>query len=276
MKIIYLDVLIITNFIISLFFLTIIRLVTHSEVKNHRLIISGFIGSASSLLILFDYRGAIASTAVTIIKVVITAVEIAVCFKTMKLKRIAKYVFLYILINLFFAGICAVLWNVFGGKLIYVRNYTVYLDVSLGALIAFTIAAYILIFLWEIIRNKHFDKNRSYKASLNLLGNEYVFPAISDTGNTLTDFYYGKPVVIFYSDELWELLNPEDEGAVIENKLHILPFETINGQGTVYTTKPMTIYIKSDKFSKSTEVCVGIIRSDGELQRCIFNPKILI
>lgn len=276
MKIIYLDVLIIANFIISLLFLTLIRLITHSEVKNHRLIIGGFIGSASSLLILFDYRGAIASIAVTIMKAVITAVETAVCFKTLKLKRIAKYVFIYILINLFFAGICAVLWNVFGGRLIYVRNYTVYFDVSLGALIAFTIAAYALIFLWETIRNRHYDKNRSYKASLSLFGREYVFPAISDTGNTLTDFYYGKPVVIFYSDELWELLSPEDEESFTENKLHILPFSTINGQGTVYATKPMNICINSDKFSKNTEVCVGILCSGGEYQRCIFNPKILI
>ena len=54
MRIIYIDVLVITNFIVSLFLLFVVKKISHSASSNLRMIFSGFVLSSASFLILFD------------------------------------------------------------------------------------------------------------------------------------------------------------------------------------------------------------------------------
>ena len=276
MRVIYLDVLIITNFIISLALLTLTAKITYSAIKNHRLIIAGFVGSLGSILILFDKENLLVSLGITLAKLAVTIIELSICFKTHKLKRLLKLTFIYIMLNLVFTGILAVVWNLTRGKLVYVKNYSVYFDISIGWLISLSICTYLIISAFELVKNKSFSKEDSYQISTIIRGKVFKSKAIADTGNKLTDVYYGKPVVIFYSKEIADYLNVDDEKAIVNNKLHILPYSTIKGQGIIYVTTPQKIKIISSKETKSVEVCVGVVSCEKEYPRAIFNPKILV
>lgn len=276
MRVIYLDVLIITNFIISLALLTLTAKITYSAIKNHRLIIAGFVGSLGSILIIFDKESLLISLGITLAKFAVTIIELSICFKTRKVKRLFKLTFIYIMLNLVFTGILAVVWNLTKGKLVYVKNYSVYFDISIGWLISLSICTYLIISAFELVKNKSFSKEDSYKISTIICGKVFESKAIADTGNKLTDVYYGKPVVIFYSKEIADYLNVDDEKAIVRNKLHILPYSTIKGQGILYVTTPQKIKIISSKETKSVEVCVGVVSCEKEYPRAIFNPKILV
>ncbi|NLZ45338.1 MAG: hypothetical protein GX896_01460 [Clostridiales bacterium] len=276
MRVIYLDVLIITNLIISLTLLSLTAKATYSSVKNHRLIIAGFFGSLSSILILFNKESLLISLAITIAKLVITYFEIAICFKTFKFKKVFKLILIYLLFNFIFIGILIVIWNLSKGKLVYVKNYSVYFNISIGWLIVISIATYLVISIFELIKNRSFSKEDSYKIKAIINGRSFESKAIADTGNKLVDMYYGKPVVVFYNKEISDYLKIGDEMAVVKNKLHILPYTTIKGQGIIYVTKPQEIEISGLKDKKTAEVCIGILSSENEYPRVIFNPKILV
>ena len=65
---IYLDVLMITNGIISLIFINCISKITHTKVTNLRMLLSCFIGGASSLLMIINTSSFLKSLGVTSIK----------------------------------------------------------------------------------------------------------------------------------------------------------------------------------------------------------------
>lgn len=275
MKVVYVDVLIITNFIASLSFLILTSKLTHTGVKEYRLVIAGFLGGLSSLLILADTSVPAQTAAVTAVKIAAILLQISVCFATLRPASILRLGLVYFIVNLLFAGVCAIIWNITGGRVVYVKNYSVYFDISLGWLIAATVIVYAAMELWELFRSAVFDKNISYKVTITLKDKDFTLNGISDTGNKLMDVYYGKPVAVFYSDEMYDYLSLDDEHSIIDNKLHILPFDTVGGKSIAFATKPVTIRISDGKNTKNAQVCAGIVRSGNNARKCIFNPVIL-
>lgn len=271
--VIYIDVLILTNFAVNLCFLLLTKKITHSYASNLRVIIAAIIGSLSSLVILADNNAFFG----TLIKVFFLAVQTSVCFKTLKFLRIIKLGGIYFLINLAYAGLALLFWNLFNRKIFYVKNLTVYFDIDTGMLIAVTVVFYIIVTVWEMIKNRCFDVNKSYKFITKVGSVDIEIDAVCDTGNNLTDCYYGRSVVIVSSSRIYNELNLDDEDSLIDLTLHILPYSTVSGNGLLYVTKPVYAEIKNEKDSKNAEVCVGICRNENcEKERCIFNPKILL
>ena len=274
MKVMYIDVLILTNFIVNLSFLLLTKKITHSYASTLSLIISAIAGSFSSLLILCENNKILVSA----VKILILAVQIIICFRTLDLKRILKLGTVYFLINLSYSGLAILLWNIFDKKIFYVKNMTVYFDIDAGMLIAVTVIFYVIITAWEYIKNRCFDKNKSYKVKCTINGFVFEFKGIADTGNNLTDFYYGKPVAVVTGKKISENFSFDNEDDLVKNKLHILPCSTVSGDGILYVTKPVPVEISDEKFTKKAQVCIGISmdKNCGNEEKCIFNPKILL
>lgn len=270
-NVIYIDVLLMTNFIICTAFLLMVKKLTHTHVGSFFIALGGIIGSLSSLVILTDNR----FTGLTL-KLIILLVQIAVCFKTVNISRILKLSLVYFLINLSYTGICIIVWNLLGKKLFYIKNMTVYFDVSTGMLIGITIAVYVIMSVFEAVFFKSYDTNQSFTAEFEISENKYKVKAVADTGNMLNDCYYGKPVAVLTSDVINSVLNLSDENSIIKNKLHILPCKTVSSDGILYVTVPTTVRISTENDTKYCEVCIGISNNKCDEEKLIFNPKILI
>ena len=276
MRIIYIDVLVITNFIVSLFLLFVVKKISHSASSNLRMIFSGFVLSSASFLILFDNNSFTDELLLLLVKLIISAFGLSICFKTKSPKRILKYLLFYIVINTFFTGICTILWNLTKGNVIYVNNGAVYFDVSIFELVLFTITAYIILSVSEFIKNRYNDKNTAYKAEFEISGKKFKLNAISDTGNRLIDVFYLKPVCVCYSDKIWNELSLENEDNILKYKLHPLTLSTVNGTTVIYTTRPSEIVVSYENKMKKADVCIGFLPSKDKAERCLFDPKILL
>lgn len=271
MNVIYLDVLIFTNFIISISFLLLTKKLTHTYSSTFFTVLASIIGSLSSLVIFVEN-----SFLAFVIKAFILILQISICFKTLKIRNIISLAIIYLILNISYCGLCILLWNLLDRRLFYIKNLTVYFDIDVGMLIGVTIGIYVIMSVYEYITSTKFDRYKKYTVEIEISGEKYSFSGLLDSGNSLVDYYYSKPVVVVLSDILYEKLNINHEGNVIKNKLHILPYSTVNGEGYIYVTKPLKVSVLYDNNSKVCDVCVGISKQNNQKEKCIFNPKILI
>ena len=273
---IYLDVLVITNCILNLIILQCVCKITHTKISHLRLFLSSFIGGISSLLVIVNPNGMIKSIAVTILKILLIGVIIVTAFGLLNAKRFIRYIFLYFFINLIFAGISLLLWQITDSSIIYIKNYTVYFDISLLHLVAAAIIIYIVITVYEWILRRKNNSDENYRAKYSVGNYEIEMPAIADSGNKLCDSFTGTPVVIFYCSELYEHFNLENENQYALGGFRVTPFSTVSGNGVIpITSKGNVVITDSGGNSKCIKCCTGILKNENNKSRAIFNPCLL-
>ncbi len=274
---IYIDVLVITNAAVTLMFIMGLGKITHSPLRKLRTAVSCIFGGLSSLLVIAQPNGFFQSLIVTIVKTVCILITILIAFRWRGFMNLIKYFGLYIAMNILFAGCCFLLWEITGSRIIYIKNYTVYFDISLTSIAIATILAYIAISAYDAITARCFGKTKAYKAKYTVGDYEITLPAIADTGNTLCDSFSGIPVVVFYCDELYSHFNLDHENYYTVNGFRLIPYSTINGSSLMSVTSRGKVEILSeDNFAKEVRCYVGVVKSADNKSRAIFNPNLLV
>ena len=158
--------------------------------------------------------------------------------------------------------------RVYGEEVFYIKNGSIYFDVSLIQLILTTSIVYIIIIVISRVYDRTCCKSQSYKVEFSLSNSIYKLSAVADTGNNVTDIFTGKHVIIctgikLYRDDAYYLPIP-------------IPYNTVSGDGIIYAIKPDSVYI-TDELNKSYRVDALVAGIDNECgcKRAIFNPKIL-
>lgn len=273
---IYIDILFITNFIITLMYIKGLAAITHISISKLRTAAAGMFGGSSSIIIIATPESFWAAVAVTLLKIAAVIITIIIAVGRCGIKRIIRYFFLYIAMNFIFAGCCVLLWEITGSKIIYIKNCTVYLDISLIDLTASVILAYIVIVIYDKIKDRSFTRSQSYKAKYKIGDYEITISAIADSGNALCDSFTGIPVVIFYCNELFEHFDLDEESKFTMNGFRLIPCTTISGSCLLPVTgKGSVEIIDKNNFSKTVKCYTGIARSGNNKSRAIFNPVLL-
>lgn len=81
---IYLDVLIITNCIMTMIYLQCISRITHSRIKRSRIVISSLTGGIASLIVAVNAKTFIQSCAVTTVKLTLIGLIVFISFNIKK------------------------------------------------------------------------------------------------------------------------------------------------------------------------------------------------
>ncbi|MGN0622699.1 MAG: sigma-E processing peptidase SpoIIGA [Oscillospiraceae bacterium] len=273
---IYLDVLFITNFIITLMYVKGLSAMTHTFISKRRAAAVGVFGGISSIIIVARPDSFFYAALISVIKIAASIITIIIAVGAIGIKRIIRYFFLYLAMNFVFAGCCVLLWEITGSKIIYIKNCTVYLDISLVDLMISVILAYIVIIVYDKIKEKGFARSQSYKARYSVGDYEITISAIADSGNTLCDSFTGIPVVVFYSNELFEHFDLDYENIFTLNGFRLVPCTTINGSSLLPVTAKGTVeIIDKNNFSKTVKCYTGVARSGNNRSRAIFNPVLL-
>ncbi|MGN1133137.1 MAG: sigma-E processing peptidase SpoIIGA [Oscillospiraceae bacterium] len=274
---IYIDTLIITNAVIALIYIQCISKITHTTITRSRLLFSSVLGGISSLILLININGFLISSLITIFKIFIIAVITFVSFNYKKIKDALKYIFLYFFMDVIFSGICFMIWQSTGSKIIYVRNFTVYVNISLIQMIAAAILIYIIISVYEWLTRTKLSKAESYKVIYSIGNYSIEMKAIADSGNKLCDSFTGMPIVIFSSDELYNHYNLDNDNYYIQSGFRLTPYSTINGSGLIaVTSKGNVTIIDSKNNRKNVKCCIGITKSNSTKAKAIFNPSLLL
>lgn len=271
MKCIYADVLVITNIYFTYFFIKVLCLVFHIKTNAKRVALASVAGGISALLILLPINDYI----IILLKLAAVLIIILICGFSRDKYDVIKYSLVFILINIVFSGICFAFWKLSGGKIIYVKNFTVYFDISLIMLIITTILVYFIMTIADYFLINRKNLSGLYTVSFNLFNRDYTLKGIVDTGNKLYDYFSGRSVVICKSNELLGLYN-ELLNQNINSGFRLIPFNTISSNGLIPIKTMQTIKITDEdgKF-KEVRACIGITSCKEKEPTAIFNPAIL-
>ncbi|MCR5142100.1 MAG: sigma-E processing peptidase SpoIIGA [Ruminococcus sp.] len=270
---IYIDVLVLTNAVITLCYLRCAAAVCRERLKGSRLAAASVIGGVGSLLAIPQSSSFAGALMLTLAKAgVILAVTAAAFGKKTPAEMLGRAA-VYLLCDILMGGVCLALVTLTRRRILTVRNYVVYFDISLWQMAVGCAAVYLIITAAGAVRIRH-SASAGYRVSYALGGYSRDFPAIADTGNRLTDSFTGEPVVIFRSDDLWRRYSLDRPELMAAYGFRPVPFETISGEGVVYVTSRGSVTVTDAGRSFEAACCAGILPSGGK-EYAIFNPELL-
>ncbi|MBQ7070450.1 MAG: sigma-E processing peptidase SpoIIGA [Ruminococcus sp.] len=270
---VYLDVLLITNAVVCLVLIEASATVSHRVLKPWRSFCGAAVGALSSLLIAADSDNRYCAAAILILKLsaIVLTVMIAFGFGD----RLWRRVLIYLTAKLVFTGVCFLLWQFTGSRVIIVQSFTVYFNIPVMWLILAAGGVYVMLEAAERIRALH-TRWEGYRVIYQRGSLIVSMPAVCDSGNKLCDSFTGQPVVVLCSDKLYHrfgLDSPDPERLM---GFRLTPFNSVGGQGLIHITNAGSIrLIEPCGRERELRCCVGITRSEGRRQRALFSPVLL-
>jgi len=143
------------------------------------------------------------------------------------------------------------------------NNGFAYFEISFVTLVITTAIAYFIIRGLRYIIDAKQVGQRKFTAEITVSGETVELDALADSGNLLTDYFTGLPVIVCPQSAV---MPPE--------KFRLLPYNTIDSNGLIPVFRAEKIIIKTDGVpGKSVNALIGITDNNSP---AIFNPKLLI
>lgn len=245
MQTVYVDILILTNFIVDYFLLLLCAKFIKAPIKRWRLFLSGFFAALSSLLIFAPEMPAILEI---ITKLLISLVVVLIAFGYKNPIRYIKSAVFFYASNVLFAGGALLLWSFFKTGNIVVRNGAVFYNISPVTLILTTAVVYILSLIVSKIISHRKNVGKEYTVTLKLLGKEVELVGIVDNGNMLSDTLSGSPVIVcdyrkikpILTDEMIKIFKKQNfelgfyEDIInsgFSERFRVIPFDSLGDSG---------------------------------------------
>lgn len=269
MHTIYIDVLLILNLYVNWLLLRSTARLTHTKLCGLRCILAAAAGSLTSLTVLLPDMPLILSL---LIKLLTAMLPVGTAFGITQVRQFIRCLTVFICISFAFAGFVLALCTFSDTDLLIWSGSCIYLHFSLTALILCTAAAYFLLKVFSYIRLKFSHSDEIYEITVRLGIHTAKQRGLADTGNSLTDCFTGKAVIIFGENALSSI--PEIKYPEKLPGYRLLPYTTISGDGLLPVFRPDEIIIKSINQRKtiSADALVGIA---GEQNSAIFSPNLL-
>ncbi len=255
-QIIYVDVLVILNLIITFLLLSATEFFLREKTNGWRLFLGAFAGGIYSLQVFLPEMGMLLNILSRFVAgVIITYISFG--FKTYK--RFLKIVSVFLLITFVFAGLMIGLWIIFRPSGMLINNSTVYFGISLPVLIVSTAVCYVLVRIIFRIILKNKPQQSIFDFVLEFDGRKLSGRAMLDTGNTLTESFSGYPVVVctydflknifpgnsenFFKGDITLLGEIEDENW--KKRIRLVSFATVSQSGAMPSFRPDRLIIKN-------------------------------
>ena len=246
--IIYIDILIIINFLFDFLLLLTINIALKRYTKIIRLVLASLFGELTLLSLFIP----IPSTILTILKIIMGIIMVLIAFGYKNI----KYTF-YNVIYLYMTSI------ILGG-------FTYYLNIEfekINYLILLLIAPLILAIFIKSIKSLKEIKNYYYKVCIKF-NNDYELhlTGFLDTGNKLIDPITNKPIILINKKKI--------KGCIQIRSPMYVPYNALNHHGLLECIKPKYILIENKKL---TNYLIGLSEESFKLNGidCLLNSKIL-
>ena len=254
-QVIYVDVLVILNLIITFFLLLSTELFTREKGKRYRIFLGALTGGVYALQVFLPEMGVLLNILSRLVAgLVITYISFG--FKTYR--RFLKICAVFIAETFVFAGLMIALWIIFRPSGMLINNSTVYFGISLPVLIFSTAVCYCisLVFSKILMRNK--PQQTIYDFTLIVDGKEIKGRGMLDTGNTLCESFSGYPAVIvsfgflekflpqdvkeFFMGDVGKLSDIKNEKW--KKKVRLVSFSTVSDTGVLPAFRPDKLILK--------------------------------
>lgn len=259
---IYLDMVLIINFIFDFLLLLSVSLILKRNTKVNRIILGAFIGSFTILCLFIKMT----SFTLFCFKAVISIFMILVSFGYRDIKYTIKNILYLYLLGIVLGGFLYFLNIQFSYKNNGIIFYHNGLSINIVFLIIVSpIILYIYIKQYKLLKVNY---NQYYKLNLYLNENEVLnLNAFLDTGNKLVDPYKKRTIILLDKRKILFDIN--------EFKMVLVPYKTVNGDGLLKCIKVKKVDI--DGIGIKTNFLVGLLDFNISIDGvdCIINNKLL-
>lgn len=237
---IYIDELIMLNFIIDFLILKTTSSILKLNTKTSRLIISSIVGEISLLYLFVSFN----NIELTLFKLLIGIIMNLISFGYINLKDFIKNLLYFYMFSFFLVG---TLYYLKIESLVKYKYYILLIPIIMNILKKLTYN------LKNIIKLRH-------KVTIYLKnGNVLYLNGYMDTGNTLVDPYTNKNVIIINKD--------------IKEKFFLVPFKTIENSSLLKCFKPKKVYI--DGIGERNDIVVGVTNKKFNGFNCLLNYNLM-
>ncbi len=240
--VIYVDLLIILNFIYDFLILKVVSIVLKRNIKNIRIIISSLIGELSIILLVFNFNYII----LLISKIMLALIMNIIAFKYKNIK--------FLLINLSYFYMISIIL----GGFIY------FLHIKGVNYIVIMILIPLMLILYIIQNNLRHNYNNYYDVIINYNNNHKIkVVGYLDTGNNVVDPISLKPVIIISKNKYKEKY---------KNYIYV-NVKVLNNTTLIKCIKPKYIEVNKKVIK---DVLIGIIDEDIKIDGvdCLLNNKL--
>ena len=249
---VYVDLILILNFIIDFLILITISIILRRNAKLKRILLSTLVGTLSILVLFFNMNNFV----LLIFKLALSILLVLIAFGYKDIKYFFNNILYFYTTSILLGGFLYYLNIQIGYKkigLTFINN-----NIKLNFFVIVIFSPFILyIYIRQIKELKLFYSNRK-KVNVYLDNDKVIeLNGYVDTGNTLIEPYSGKYVIIAHNKKI-------DDYSKINNYI-LVPYKTLNHEGIIKCIIPKCVYI--DGIGLQYNVVIGIstskIKMDG-------------
>ena len=281
MRVIYIDILLLLNFYVTYFLIVGACCILHQKAPVSRRILGSMAGTVSSLMIFLPALPLIVNI---VLKVAVSLVITLASLGFGNIRALIKNTTVFFLISCVYAGIMLALWLFFAPMGMVYNNGVSYLDIPFWAVILFTSVSYIILLIIRRVLDSKTDLDKKYQIEIVTYMGKATLTAIPDSGNKLTDFLTGLPVIFcdinMCSDicppEIFTYLDDVNEKNIPLQGIRLVPCSTVSGDTLAVCFKPDKLIISDGQSDKEINALIGFTKKgfSGGFG-AIFNPNLL-
>ncbi len=251
--VIYADVLVIINLYVTYFLLLCASFISHEKPRRARLVLSSFFGGFYSLLILIPDENSFLDF---LIKVGAAVLPPLIAYGYRSRKTFLRLCISYLACNFVFAGLMFVLWYfVCPAGMLYDGAF-VYFDIDVLTLVVFTVVCYGFMRAFDFIFKSRAPVNTIFYCRVSLKGKQYSLKAFLDTGNSLSDPFSGKPVIIACREPFASVF--DFDNPIAGEGLRFVLCNTVSGKSLLPAASPDSVTVEgADIFLETDRVMIA-------------------
>ncbi len=258
--VIYADILVVLNVILTYILLRACAAVARCDFKAKRFLLASALGGLFSLVIFVENIPAVLSF---ITKTAFLLLTVVAAFGLRDRKRFLRLCASYLLVNFGFAGIMLAGSVFFVPNLLLYQNGVVYFDIDILTL---TFSALICYGIMKIIGYMTASKAPPeciFDLTL-LYGEKQVHgKALYDTGNSLCDSFSGKPVIVARRSFLEGLFGKNFSCEELKG-YRIIPYTTVKGTGMLEAFSAESVILEASFGTVKTEnIYIGVANENN-------------
>ena len=221
---VYADILMLVNFVVDYFLISIAARFLNQKPRLWRLLAGAAVGGLFSLYIFLPQSNFFTQSAVQIL---MCAVLCLVTFGFGDIKTFLRSAAVLFMVNFAYSGAMIAVWLIFKPYGMVINNSVVYFNISPLFLILFSVIGYFIVILLRKILKKNFSENTYCEVTVSNGTQSVKLSGIVDSGNSLADVFGLSQIFITEQEVVNVLLEEEIKNPARFRKI---PCSTVAGE----------------------------------------------
>ncbi len=269
--IVYADILMLVNFVVDYFLISITSHFLHKKSRLWRLLLAAAVGGVFSLYIFLPQSSFFVQG---VVQILMSATLCLVAYGFGSIKSFLRSAAVLFVVNYAYSGAMIALWLIFKPYGMVINNSVIYFDISPLFLILFSVIGYFVVILLRKIFKKTFPDNIYCLVTVFCREKSLKLNGIADTGNSITDVFGKSQIFITEEGVVDSLLGDEKQN---NTRFRKIPCATVAGEKLLdgYRIDYAEVMFNSKKYQfKNPILAVSTTRlSDCQI---IVNPESLV